>query len=71
MLIIGGSFAGLAAGRDLASHYLVTIIDAKDSMPGAGGVAVSLKEMKYGSCFLGCRPHSFQNLRGQTPLDLL
>ena len=31
VLIIGGSFSGLAAGRDLGSHYLVTIIDAKDS----------------------------------------
>eukprot|EP00913_Durusdinium_trenchii_P016523 g15529.t2 len=30
VLIIGGSFSGLAAGRDLGSHYLVTIIDAKD-----------------------------------------
>ena len=30
MLIIGGSFSGLAAGRDLGTHYLVTIIDAKD-----------------------------------------
>ena len=30
MLIIGGSFSGLAAGRDLGSHYLVTIIDAKE-----------------------------------------
>ena len=32
VLIIGGSFSGLAAGRDLGSHYLVTIIDAKDGM---------------------------------------
>ena len=32
VLIIGGSFSGLAAGRDLGSHYLVTIIDAKDLM---------------------------------------
>ena len=31
-MIIGGSFSGLAAGRDLGSHYLVTIIDAKDGM---------------------------------------
>ncbi len=30
VLIIGGSFSGLAAGRDLGSHYLVTIIDAKE-----------------------------------------
>ena len=29
MLVIGGSFSGLAAGRDLANHFLVTIIDAK------------------------------------------
>ena len=34
VLIIGGSFSGLAAGRDLGSHYLVTIIDAKDLMNG-------------------------------------
>ena len=34
MLIIGGSFSGLAAGRDLGSHYLVTIIDAKDCEVG-------------------------------------
>eukprot|EP00435_Cladocopium_sp_Y103_P071811 s226_g38.t1 len=31
VLIIGGSFSGLAAGRDLGSHYLVTIIDAKET----------------------------------------
>ena len=40
MLIIGGSFSGLAAGRDLASHYLVTIIDAKDhcGLMGSAGM---------------------------------
>ena len=37
VLIIGGSFSGLAAGRDLGSHYLVTIIDAKDGMGMAWG----------------------------------
>ncbi|CAE7531236.1 PAG [Symbiodinium natans] len=30
VLVIGGSFSGLAAGRDLANHFLVTIIDAKE-----------------------------------------
>ena len=30
MLVVGGSFSGLAAGRDLGRHFLVTIIDAKD-----------------------------------------
>eukprot|EP00438_Fugacium_kawagutii_P004715 Skav217795 [mRNA] locus=scaffold1782:366722:371593:- [translate_table: standard] len=36
VLIIGGSFSGLAAGRDLGSHYLVTIIDAKERCWGLG-----------------------------------
>ena len=34
VLMIGGSFSGLAAGRDLGSHYLVTIIDAKEQRSG-------------------------------------
>lgn len=29
VLVVGGSFSGLAAGRDLHRHFLVTIIDAK------------------------------------------
>ena len=46
VLIIGGSFSGLAAGRDLASHYLVTIIDAKDhlGMDGMGWEMMNMNE---------------------------
>lgn len=46
VLIIGGSFSGLAAGRDLGSHYLVTIIDAKDhlGMDGMGWEMMNMNE---------------------------
>ena len=29
ILVVGGGFAGLAIGPDLATHFLVTIVDAK------------------------------------------
>ena len=37
VLVIGGSFSGLAAGRDLANHFLVTIIDAKEPFVETAG----------------------------------
>lgn len=38
VLIIGGSFAGLCAARDLATHFLVTIVDCKEFFEYTPGV---------------------------------
>mmetsp|Transcript_15880 Transcript_15880/g.18506 ORF Transcript_15880/g.18506 Transcript_15880/m.18506 type:complete len:90 (-) Transcript_15880:3-272(-) len=47
VLIIGGSFSGLAAGRDLGSHYLVTIIDAKEYFEYTPGVLRAYVKPKH------------------------
>jgi len=38
VLIIGGSFAGLCVARDLNSHFLVTIVDAKEFFEYTPGI---------------------------------
>ena len=43
VLVIGGSFSGLAAGRDLGRHFLVTIIDAKEF--GETGASLGLGQL--------------------------
>jgi glycine/D-amino acid oxidase-like deaminating enzyme len=45
-LVIGGSFSGLAAGRDLGRHFLVTIIDAKEfGETGEAGASLGLGQL--------------------------
>ena len=51
VLIIGGSFSGLAAGRDLGSHYLVTIIDAKEQRPGWDWRDRGRKNLNHGTWY--------------------
>jgi len=38
VLIVGGSFAGLCAARDLATHFLVTIVDCKEFFEYTPGI---------------------------------
>lgn len=38
VLIVGGGFAGLACGRDLATHFLVTIVDCKEFFEYTPGI---------------------------------
>lgn len=46
VLVIGGSFSGLAAGRDLGRHFLVTIIDAKEfGETGEAGASLGLGQL--------------------------
>lgn len=47
VLIIGGSFAGLACGRDLKNHYLVTIIDAKEFFEYTPGILRAYVKPKH------------------------
>jgi len=47
VLIIGGSFAGLAMGRDLKSHFLVTIVDAKEFFEYTPGVLRAYVKPKH------------------------
>jgi len=47
VLIIGGSFAGLACGRDLKDHYLVTIVDAKEYFEYTPGVLRAFVKPKH------------------------
>jgi len=55
-LIIGGSFSGLAAGRDLGSHYLVTIIDAKEQRSGTTEImAHDMKKHRKSGCLFFCK----------------
>merc|ERR1712139_562726 len=47
VLIIGGSFAGLACGRDLRNHFLVTIVDAKEYFEYTPGVLRAYVKPKH------------------------
>jgi len=47
VLIVGGSFAGLCAGRDLRDHYLVTIVDAKEYFEYTPGVLRAYVKPKH------------------------
>jgi len=38
VLVIGGSFSGLCVARDLKSHFMVTIVDAKEFFEYTPGV---------------------------------
>jgi len=38
VLVVGGGFAGLAVGRDLATHFLVTIVDCKEFFEYTPGI---------------------------------
>lgn len=38
VLVIGGSFAGLCVARDMATHFLVTIVDAKEFFEYTPGI---------------------------------
>jgi len=38
LLVIGGGFSGLCAARDMAAHYLVTIVDAKEYFEYTPGI---------------------------------
>jgi len=38
VLVIGGSFAGLCAARDLSGHFLVTVVDAKEFFEYTPGI---------------------------------
>jgi len=47
VLIIGGSFAGLCVARDLKSHFLVTIVDAKEFFEYTPGVLRAYVKPKH------------------------
>eukprot|EP00438_Fugacium_kawagutii_P004716 Skav217796 [mRNA] locus=scaffold1782:385299:388559:- [translate_table: standard] len=47
VLVVGGSFSGLAAGRDLHRHFLVTIIDAKEFFEYTPGVLRAFVKPKH------------------------
>merc|ERR1712012_11260 len=47
VLIVGGSFAGLCAARDLRDHYLVTIVDAKEYFEYTPGVLRAYVKPKH------------------------
>jgi len=47
VLIIGGSFAGLCCGRDLADHFLVTIVDCKEYFEYTPGVLRAYVKPKH------------------------
>jgi NADH dehydrogenase FAD-containing subunit len=47
VLIIGGSFAGLACARDLKNHFLVTIVDAKEFFEYTPGVLRAYVKPKH------------------------
>jgi len=47
VLIVGGGFAGLCCGRDLADHFLVTIVDAKEFFEYTPGVLRAYVKPKH------------------------
>merc|ERR1712048_1329275 len=47
LLIVGGSFGGLACGRDMKNHYLVTIVDAKEFFEYTPGVLRAYVKPKH------------------------
>jgi len=47
LLIVGGSFGGLACGRDQKNHYLVTIVDAKEFFEYTPGVLRAYVKPKH------------------------
>jgi len=47
VLVIGGAFGGLACGRDLHNHFLVTIVDAKEFFEYTPGVLRAYVKPKH------------------------
>merc|ERR1711865_369447 len=47
VLVVGGGFAGLCCGRDLANHFLVTIVDAKEFFEYTPGVLRAYTKPKH------------------------